>query len=101
MVHKGWEPTVKRVHEFVQASMQPQKSTSTSNPTSELNKAGQTITEKVANAVRTGEDNFRIPCRICGKMMHFSSRFSNWEGGARDVLYAAFKNWQHTECMGG
>jgi len=98
MIQKGWEPTVKRVCEFAQANMQPEKSTRTSEASSESKRARQTIAEKVANAVRIGEDNFRVPCRICGKMMHFSSRDAEWESLERQVLYDAFKNWHHTSC---
>ena len=47
--------------------------------------------------VRRSEDNFRIPCRICGKPMYFSSLNSDWKD-VRDILYAAFGNWVHIRC---
>ena len=98
MIQEGWEPTVKRVCEFAQTSLQLGESTRTSKSTGESKGAGQTIAEKVANAVRTGEDNFRVPCSICGKPMYFSNRDGKWEGDVKPILYGAFKNWHHTSC---
>lgn len=68
----------------------------------ELNKARETIRKKAweegAEWVRRNEDNFRIPCSICGKPMYFSSRDENWERKVKLILYQAFKNWRHTSC---
>jgi len=68
----------------------------------ELNKARETIRKKAreegAEWVRRNEDNFRIPCSICGKPMYFSSRDENWERKVKPILYQAFKNWRHTSC---
>ena len=68
----------------------------------ELNKAGETIRsnawEAGAGWVRRNEDNFRVPCSICGKPMYFSSNDSNWESKVKPTLYQAFKNWCHTRC---
>ena len=71
---------------------------------SELDKARKTIEEK---AYRKGyeegytkamsEDHFYVPCSICGKPMHFSSKDVNWED-VKQVLYNAFRNWHHTSC---
>jgi len=59
-----------------------------------------------ANAVKWGqqnvrmwEDNFHVPCSICGKPMHFSSRDRDWEK-EKALLYEAFKSWRHTTCKG-
>jgi hypothetical protein len=47
--------------------------------------------------VRSSEENFRVPCSICGKPMYFSSLDSNWKD-AREYLYAAFRNSSHARC---
>ena len=72
----------------------------------ELNKARDTITNNAwerawnsgADWVRRNEDNFRIPCGICGKTMHISSSESNWESMIKPMLHAAFKNLCHKSC---
>jgi len=68
----------------------------------ELNKARETIRsnawEAGANGVRNNEDNFRVPCSICGEPMYFSSNNSNWESEVKPTLYQAFKNWYHVRC---
>ena len=68
----------------------------------ELNKARETIRsnawEAGANWVRNNEDNFRVPCSICGEPMYFSSNNSNWESEVKPTLYQAFKNWYHVRC---
>ncbi len=48
--------------------------------------------------VRMNEDNFRVPCMICGKPMYFSSRDKEWESQIKPILYEAFANWYHTSC---
>ena len=67
----------------------------------EVNRARESIRESAWNAgaeyVRESEDNFHVPCSICGKPMHFSSRDQNWEEEKR-VLHDAFRNWHHTSC---
>jgi hypothetical protein len=67
----------------------------------QLNKGRESIRDnafnKGMNYVRRSEDNFRVPCSICGKPMYFSSRDENWEN-ERTVLYEAFGNWRHTNC---
>jgi hypothetical protein len=47
---------------------------------------------------RENEDNFRVPCSICGEPMHFSSSDKNWESEVKPTLYGAFKNWCHAKC---
>jgi len=68
----------------------------------ELNKARETIRsnawEAGAEWVRRNEDNFRVPCSICGEPMYFSSNDSNWESKVKPTLYQAFKNWYHVRC---
>lgn len=68
---------------------------------SQLNKAKATIAQKqreIAEVdVRRNEDNFRVPCRGCSKMMHFSSRERNWEE-IKSTLYRAFESWSHSTC---
>jgi len=72
----------------------------------ELNKARDTIIfnawERAWNSgaewVRRNEDNFRIPCKICGKLIYISSSASNWESMIKPMLYAAFKNLYHISC---
>jgi len=70
----------------------------------ELNKARETIRsnawEAGANWVRNNEDNFRVPCSICGEPMYFSSNDSNWESKVKPTLYQAFRNWHHVRCAG-
>jgi hypothetical protein len=53
--------------------------------------------EKGAEYVRVNEDNFHVPCPICGKPMHFSSRDQDWEG-EKKILHGAFSGWHHTTC---
>ena len=80
---------------------------------SELDKARKTIEEKAYKkgydeGYRKGydegytkamsEDHFYVPCSICGKPMHFSSKDSNWKDVKR-VLYNAFRTWAHTACL--
>jgi len=69
---------------------------------SELNKAKETVRSNAWEAggewVRENEDNFRVPCSICGKPMQFSSLDKNWESEIKPTLYQAFKNWRHTKC---
>jgi len=50
-----------------------------------------------AEYVRHSEDNFRVPCYVCGELMRFSSRDLNWDR-KRAILYGAFRNWRHTSC---
>ena len=64
----------------------------------EINKARKTMETEAAARVRRSEDNFRVPCSVCGKPMVFSSRDENWESAAKPVLYSAFGNWHHTTC---
>lgn len=68
----------------------------------ELNRARETIRSNAWEAggewVRENEDNFRVPCSICGKPMYFSSLNKNWESEIKPILYQAFKNWHHTKC---
>jgi hypothetical protein len=66
----------------------------------ELNKARKTLMEQyhdIGFEEAMEIDHFRVPCSICGKPMHFSSRDQNWDEERR-VLYEAFKNWHHTSC---
>jgi hypothetical protein len=69
---------------------------------SELNKAKETVRSNAWEAggewVRENEDNFHVPCSICGKPMQFSSLDKNWESEIKPTLYQAFKNWRHTKC---
>lgn len=68
----------------------------------ELNKARETIWRNAWEAgrqwTRQNEDNFHVPCSICGKPMHFSSLDENWESEIKPTLYRAFKNWCHVKC---
>lgn len=67
----------------------------------ELNVARKTIEDQAfqsgMNRVRVDEDNFHVPCSVCGKPMHISSRDNNWQEEKR-VLYEAFRGWRHTTC---
>jgi hypothetical protein len=47
---------------------------------------------------RSNEDNFRVPCSVCGKLMYMSSRDSNGEQ-KKAILHEAFKGWSHTNCQ--
>ncbi len=53
---------------------------------------------KTEDYVRENEDNFRVPCRICGKFMSFSDKDSEWPE-EKKILYEAFKKWGHVECL--
>lgn len=68
---------------------------------SQLNAGRKTIRDvayiDATNRVRVNEDNFRVPCYICGEHMYFSNRKSNWNE-VKSTLYEAFKTWHHTEC---
>jgi hypothetical protein len=68
---------------------------------SELNSARKSIQDetwlKATDWVRTMEDNFHVPCSICGKPMSFSSRDNNWEV-EKKTLFQAFATWYHTTC---
>lgn len=44
------------------------------------------------------ETYFEVPCSICGRPMVFTARDPNWEEEKR-VLYSAFKNWYHVNCL--
>ena len=67
----------------------------------QLNKARTTVEDsgrkKGENHVRSNEDNFRVPCSVCGKYMHFSSKDKEWDA-EKKALYPAFANWHHTAC---
>jgi hypothetical protein len=67
----------------------------------QINATRQTIRaqafKECAENVRRFEDNFRVPCSICGKPMHFSSRNSNWEK-VKPLLDDAFSDWHHIKC---
>ena len=60
----------------------------------QLNGARKTMERKV----REEEDNFRVPCEICGKPMYFSSNDEEWEE-EKKALNEAFKGWCHSECL--
>jgi hypothetical protein len=47
---------------------------------------------------RMTEDNFHVPCSVCGKPMKFSSLDQYWEQ-EKAYLYEAFKSWRHTTCQ--
>ena len=68
---------------------------------SEMNKTRKTIEEKTRHVAvemtRNEEDNFRVPCKICGKAMYFSSRDEDWEE-EKKILHQALAGWQHTDC---
>jgi Zn-dependent M32 family carboxypeptidase len=68
----------------------------------QLNKARETVRsrawEEAREWIRRTEDNFRVPCSICGKPMYFSSTQDNWEAQVKPTLYNAFKDWHHTAC---
>ncbi len=40
--------------------------------------ATEAFREQGRKQVREQEDNFRVPCSVCGKPMKFSSRHDNW-----------------------
>lgn len=67
----------------------------------QVNKARKTIEDNSwqngAKYVRSNEDNFRVPCSVCGKHMRFSSDDKEWED-EKKTLYKAFGNWYHTMC---
>ena len=63
----------------------------------QLNTSRATIQKNEADAVRSKEDNFHVPCSKCSKPMSFSSRDKNWND-CKVVLYAAFKTWAHVNC---
>ena len=69
----------------------------------ELNKARDTIRDNAwgsgAEHVRKEEDNFRVPCSVCGKPMYFSTLDSIWDQ-EKAALYETFKKWHHTTCAG-
>ena len=68
---------------------------------SEMNKTRKTIEEKTrdiaVDMTRHEEDNFRVPCKICGENMYFSSTDENWEE-EKKILHQAFADWQHEKC---
>lgn len=53
---------------------------------------------KGKESVRANEDNFRVPCSICGKPMRFCSNDKNWNE-KQEVLYQAFASWHHITCQ--
>ncbi len=67
----------------------------------QINKARTTIKDNAmkrgASYVRNHEDNFRVPCKLCGKYMYFSSKDQNWDK-IKEYLYQAFRTWSHTSC---
>lgn len=68
---------------------------------SQLNTARKSIRNKAYREgvewTRKNEDNFRVPCSICGKDMYFSNRDQNWDKTKADI-HETFTNWSHTEC---
>jgi hypothetical protein len=84
-------------HLFKQAVNNEAQSLGKSQFLKQLNTAKQTIKVQSQEHVRRSEDNFRVPCSICGKTMYFSSLDSNWKD-KRDKLYATFGNWCHSPC---
>jgi hypothetical protein len=45
-----------------------------------------------------GERRFNIPCPVCGKVMFFSSKDSNWKSEIYPELIRTFGEWRHTDC---
>ncbi|MCJ7633258.1 hypothetical protein MUP77_12810 [Candidatus Bathyarchaeota archaeon] len=68
---------------------------------SEMNKIRKAIEDKTRDVAvdmtRHEEDNFRVPCSICGETMYFSSTDEDWEE-AREFLLKAFAGWKHADC---
>jgi predicted CopG family antitoxin len=60
--------------------------------------ATESFMEQGRKQVREQEDNFRVPCSVCGKPMKYSSRDDIWPK-AKEVLYQAFSKWGHTDCI--
>jgi hypothetical protein len=65
---------------------------------SQVNRRIYETEQKIREDVRNNEDNFRAPCWYCGKFMYFSGIKRNWPK-AKEVLYEAFKEWYHVECL--
>jgi len=63
----------------------------------EVGQGVETVIEKAREQVREQEDNFSIPCFICGKPMKFSSRDDNWPE-VKKMLHKALRNWKHGDC---
>ena len=88
--------------EFKQAVEREASKLSKSQFMSQLNTARETVRD---NAFRQGqewtrnnEDNFHVPCNICGKPMELSERNKNWESEIKPALYEAFGKWSHATC---
>ena len=64
----------------------------------EVKKGVEKRLEMARQEVRDKEDNFKTPCSICGKPMHFSSRDKNWPEVMKS-LNEVFKDWRHTPCQ--
>jgi hypothetical protein len=74
-----------------------------------INKFDAEVTEGIKNVqdelreqgrkeVREQEDNFRIPCSVCGKPVEYSSGDDDWPE-VKEILYKAFSEWGHVECL--
>jgi len=59
--------------------------------------AEEAARQTVAEEVRANEDNFRVPCKICGKLMYLNNRDTNWEA-IKNSLNEGFKGWGHVAC---
>ena len=53
--------------------------------------------ERGCDYARKNEDNFRVPCSKCGKLMYFSSKDVDWNN-EKNSLYQAFLEWSHVSC---
>jgi hypothetical protein len=65
---------------------------------SQVNRRIYETEEKIREDVRNNEDNFRVPCWYCGKFIYLSGRQLSWPK-TKKVLYEAFKEWYHIECL--
>jgi len=64
---------------------------------SEVSRRVNAVKEEIEDNVRHNEDNFRVKCSYCGKLMYFSNEDREWPEVKKE-LYQALNKWNHIEC---